>query len=114
MTKEQLIAEVNKLFVDNTQNPHYQAKIQELEKNGAKVFHVIPRRQVVFGYGDVVELEDYLVIFKEDFQAPRRFLNDLAQGYVYAWVENFTWGDMGSEFGSVAIKNINGYAKRVG
>lgn len=114
MNKVQLLEEVRKLFVDNTDNPQYQAKIQELEKNGAKVFHVIPKRKVIFGFGDEVELEDYLIIFKEDFQAPKRFLQDLKQGYCYAWCENYTWGDMGSEFGSIAIKNRNGYAVRVG
>ena len=114
MNKLQLIEEVNKLFVDNTDNPLYHEKIKELEKNGAKVFHVIPRHKLVFGFGDEVEMTEYLVIFKEDFQAPRQFLNDLKNGYVYAWAENHDWGVMGSEFGSIAIKNINGYAKRVG
>ena len=114
MNKLQLIEEVNKLFVDNTDNPLYHEKIKELEKNGAKVFHVIPRHEVSFGFGDIVETTEFLVIFKEDFKTPRQFLNDLADGYCYCWCENHTWGDNGSEFGSIAIKNRNGYAVRVG
>ena len=113
MTKQELLDEVKKLFVDNTDNPLYQAKIKELEKNGAKVFHIIPRHTLVFGWGDEMDMTEYLVIFKEDFQAPKRFLNELKQGYCYAWAENHT-ADWCSEFGSIAIKNINGYAKRVG
>ena len=114
MNRKQLISEVGKYLVDNTHEPQYQWKIKELEKNGTKVVHVIPKHTVMLGWDDKVEFEEYLLIFKEDFENTEQFLEDFYIGYIYAWVENYTWKEMGSEYGRIGIQfNADKTAKRL-
>lgn len=85
---------------NNSGDPAYKAKTEEMRAKGLEVYHVI--EDVYNMMGEEVKMISYCFISSDDNFST--FFNDFRDGYCYANVVNPTW-DI-EEMGSIAFKLV--------
>lgn len=97
-------------IVDNTNDPRYSDKVDQMRKDGAYVYQVIDGHYNLGG--DVVRMVSYCFVSEYDVDEEDVFFENFADGYAFANVVNPTW-DI-EEMGSIAFVRSDGVMKRVG
>lgn len=115
MTKlEALIKDIRaKGVLDNTNDPRYASKVNEMLKKGLHVYHVNDANFILGGM-DKVHMTSYLFVSSDDLtnEGIEDFWWNFNDGYAMSNVVNSTW-DI-EELGSIAFELKNGMMERVG